>query len=849
MTTKAKVRNIPIGQPIEAVEEGVEQEYTGPATRDTSPTPSLIDETNVSPEHAPPSRRQDVVTKSKSAGNSNKALVQGSWDTTSQGETRVQTAMDPCGVKSASGERGKCSDIAILQELQECELKLKKAEEEAEKHKKLLAAKQATFKKAEEEAEKYKKLLATKQSTFKKAEEEAEKYKRLLASKQSTFKKAEEEAEKYKKLLATKQGTFKRAEEDAEKYKKLLATKQDTLKKAEEEAKKYKKLLAEKQGICRCAGPNALANRNELTTRSGNTACAGKKLPSTSKNSANARHVKNENKNLAENVARVSSEERPPAQDVETLRQAARDSRTLAEQAQRETAQAKRQMEQAQHETAQAQCEATQAQQRTEQAQSETAQAQREAAKAQQQMKQARRETEQALRETEQAWRATAQAQCEATQAQQRTEQAQRETAQAQREAAKAQQQMKQAQRETEQALHETEQAWRTTAQAQREAAQARQKMEQARHETEQAQRETEQAQCETAQALRETKKAQQETAQARSETAQVQRQMEQTQTTKARHETETVEQAREETMQARREAAQATETLNNLFQMLQTQVVKRKSTGRGHFPNGDGIETIMQQNQQEADDFFRDLADLLPDKASQAHLRVLDRVLAPTSSKALSRARSFVTQKRTHLLALIGDKNETLLTQENTLVSLMWISCMQARVMEKIDQADNEPINKPQYIPDGTNAWAWEDETLYHEAMDGRTIQDFLFGLMHLQWVCEFSDPPCFLHPRVGDVVEYNPRWHNLQTLPGGRNVPVRHGATVRVLYPGLYFAPPDTLERNGKPVAPKVKALVVCFHRSHEQSHKRNGNAGGERVKAIMARLQKCYTHKPYI
>lgn len=270
----------------------------------------------------------------------------------------------------------------------------------------------------------------------------------------------------------------------------------------------------------------------------------------------------------------------------------------------------------------------------------------------------------------------------------------------------------------------------------------------------------------------------------------------------------------------AQREAVQATATATNLFQMLETQVVKRKSTGHhGLFPNGDEIESMMRQNQQDADDFFRDLADLMlcsrleEDVPIEVHEQILRCILAPTSRSASKRAEAFVYDKKQHLLALIGGQKNEHLVQENQLISLLWVSSMQARVMEQINST--ELIEKPKYVRDakkGLLDWAWEENTESAESMEGRSIRDFLTRLIHLQWVCQFSQPSCFLHPAVGDTIEYN-QFHHEYTALKSCNVRVQHGTKVHVLYPGLYLAPPETLDRGKKPLPPKVKPLVVCF------------------------------------
>jgi len=268
--------------------------------------------------------------------------------------------------------------------------------------------------------------------------------------------------------------------------------------------------------------------------------------------------------------------------------------------------------------------------------------------------------------------------------------------------------------------------------------------------------------------------------------------------------------------------AAEASATSSNLFQMLQMDVVKRSSTGRSaEFLNGDEIEAKTRIFQDESDDFLRDLADLfIPDQFESSsrgldvHEYILDNILVPAAECALRQVSEFITDKRANLLALIGD-DENLLTS-NMLVRLLWSSSMQARTTEMIASGKTVDLTDQDLATQDEETkvalvWASQPETCNHSNMEGRHIGSFIRELFQLELWCRFSDPPCFLHPCVGEHVAYDPSHHAVKHMPN-RTKRVATGRQVRVVYPGLYFAHPETKERN-MPIPPKVKAAVVMF------------------------------------
>lgn len=278
-----------------------------------------------------------------------------------------------------------------------------------------------------------------------------------------------------------------------------------------------------------------------------------------------------------------------------------------------------------------------------------------------------------------------------------------------------------------------------------------------------------------------------------------------------------TEQSSRKQAERAEKVAAEASTTSSNLFQMLQMGVVNRTSMGRTvEFLNGDEIQARVRSFQEDSDDFLRDLADLARDQFSlgaDAHEHILDNVLVPAAKCAFLRASGFVEDKMANLLALIGD--ETLL-KSNKLVHLLWKSSMQARTTEMVasgiavDLTEQDLANQDEETKSAL-LWATLPETRNDDTMEGRHTGSFIRDLFHLELWCRFSDPPCFLHPPVGEFVTYNPSYHVVKHLPN-RNKRVAPGRKVRVIAPGLYFAPPTTKERN-KPILPMVKATVVMF------------------------------------
>ena len=218
-----------------------------------------------------------------------------------------------------------------------------------------------------------------------------------------------------------------------------------------------------------------------------------------------------------------------------------------------------------------------------------------------------------------------------------------------------------------------------------------------------------------------------------------------------------------------------------------------------------------MRKLQHEAEDYFRNLVDCFLEQYGDqrgVHKLVLDNVLMPGATIATFRAEGFAGAKKESLLELIGDEEQ----MNKQLVHLFWSSSMQKLVASKTARRDSVELTGDEKahcdeLTQESLTWALQPEIRDHKEMDGSHLGTFMRDLEHLKLICDFSDPKCFLHPCVGQEVRYSPGHHSLKH-PGRCGKKVSAGQKVHVLYPGLYFAHPETEER-GSPIT----ALVMYF------------------------------------
>lgn len=288
------------------------------------------------------------------------------------------------------------------------------------------------------------------------------------------------------------------------------------------------------------------------------------------------------------------------------------------------------------------------------------------------------------------------------------------------------------------------------------------------------------------------------------------------------------------EVEEAKARASRAVDVQTNLYGLLESSVVKRKDKGGTFtFPTGEQIVSNHRCHQNFTEEYFFDLVNLLAlvegrDRTVEDHLAILEEVLLPAAEIACRQHQVLMSTKEKQLEDLIEDKDQS----KNQLVQLFMASTMQRLVRDRMD--NDKPLIELDVDTDCSTKtalldWAMSEHVTNDEEMDNKTIGDFIKSMKHLLHQCQYSDPPCFLYPAIGERVSFKPEHHTQRITKTLSNNTKKLGRPVRVLFPGLYFEDP---EQNPK-AKPIEKAIVLLVEEAKEIATSKDDVGIFEKVK----------------